>query len=200
MTLTDRFADALVFAESLHRQQTRKGNDVPYIAHLLAVAATALECGADEDTAIAALLHDAVEDQGGLATAREIRSRYGERVAEIVLACTDSLTADTTQKKPWENRKHDHVAKLATASVEVARVTAADKLHNLNSIIRDVRAHGQATMSRFAAPDRLVWYFGAIADALQPHAGSAPVSELRQTTAVLAQLLEPERVAQSSVK
>ena len=143
MMLTDRFSEALVFAEKLHREQTRKGNDIPYVAHLLAVAAMVLEYGGDEDTAIAALLHDAVEDQGGLKTRDEIEGRFGGRVAGIVMACTDSDSADPGAKSPWESRKRPHIEKLRSADRDVALVTAADKLHNLNAMIRDVRRHGR---------------------------------------------------------
>jgi (p)ppGpp synthase/HD superfamily hydrolase len=168
MPTTDRFADALTFAEGLHRAQTRKGNDIPYTAHLMAVCATALEWGADEDTAIAALLHDAAEDQGGIQTLKAIDRRFGERVARIVAACTDSLSADPAQKAPWLERKREHIAKLGDAVVAVALVTAADKLHNLTAMIRDVRQYGPGTLARFnASPDRILWYFTAIAQALR---------------------------------
>jgi (p)ppGpp synthase/HD superfamily hydrolase len=189
MPLTDRFADALVFAERLHRPQSRKGNDVPYVAHLLAVCGTVLEWGGGEDTAIAALLHDAVEDQGGLATLEAIRARYGERVAGIVLACTDSTGADPAAKAPWEERKQAHLAKIRLAGPEVALVTAADKLHNLSAMIRDIRRFGPATLDRFnAKPDRLVWYVRAMAEALAPYAASAPVDEIRAGAEILQRL------------
>ena len=178
MTLTDRFGDALAFAEKLHRNQTRKGNEIPYVAHLLAVAAMVLEWGGDEDTAIAALLHDAVEDQGGLETARLIRTRFGDRVADIVLACTDSTSADPASKKPWEERKLEHLAKLRTADRDVALVTVADKLHNLDAILRDLRRDGRETLSRFSRPDRLAWYYRSVAEALKPFEGAIPVDEL----------------------
>lgn len=187
--LTDRFADALVFAEALHRRQTRKGNDVPYVAHLMAVAATVLEWGGDEDTAIAALLHDAVEDQGGLATAERIRDRFGPRVADMVLACTDSFSEDPVQKAPWEERKRHHIEKLRTAGRDVALVTAADKLHNLTAIIRDVRQHGPGTLDRFNAPTRLVWYFEQVAEALDGHSETVPVAEIRDGARTLAALI-----------
>lgn len=179
MKLTDRFADALGFAEGLHRDQKRKGNDIPYVAHLLAVAATILEWGGDEDTAIAGLLHDAVEDQGGLPTAQVIRERYGDRVAALVLACTDSLTDKSGTKRPWEERKREHLAKLRKVDGDIALITAADKLHNLTAIVRDVRAYGPQTLGRFNAPDRLTWYYGEIVDALDGHAAHAPVGEIR---------------------
>jgi (p)ppGpp synthase/HD superfamily hydrolase len=187
MRLTDRFAEALTFAEGLHRTQTRKGNDIPYVAHLMAVCATVLEWGGDEDTAIAALLHDAVEDQGGLETLELIRAKYGERVAGVVLACTDSISTDPAAKAPWEERKRAHIAKLAAVGPDVALVTAADKLHNVTAMIRDVRRQGPATLLRFnAQPERLVWYFTAIAEALEPHTAAAPIDEIREGAATLA--------------
>ena len=155
----------------------------------MAVSATVLEWGGDEDTAIAALLHDAVEDQGGLKTANAIRQRYGDRVIDIVLACTDTVVADADGKEPWEDRKRRHIAKLGYATVEVAQVTAADKLHNLSSLIRDVRREGQSTLERLARPDRMIWYFQAIADVLRPYETVAPVAEVRESTVVLAGLL-----------
>lgn len=188
--LTDRFSDALGYAEQLHRAQTRKGNDIPYVAHLMAVAATVLEWDGDEDTAIAALLHDAVEDQGGMKTEGVIRDRYGDRVAGIVLACTDSISEDPTAKAPWEERKRAHIAKLVSAGPDVALVTAADKLHNATAMIRDVRRYGPVTLDRFNAdPARLVWYFRAIADALASHEAVVPVLELRAAADTLQGLL-----------
>ena len=190
MSLTDRFADALVFAERLHRQQTRKGNDIPYVAHLLAVAATVLEHGGSEDAAIAALLHDAVEDQGGLKTRDLIDARFGPRVAEIVMACPDSVSEDPAKKGEWEDRKRLHIAKLQSADADVALVTAADKLHNLTAMIRDVRRDGPETLARFNAPGRLVWYFESIAEVLEVHTGSAPIREIREGAMQLRSLTE----------
>jgi (p)ppGpp synthase/HD superfamily hydrolase len=192
MNLTDRFADALGYAEKLHRDQTRKGNDIPYVAHLLAVAATVLEWGCDEDTAIAALLHDAVEDQGGLATAQVIRERFGDRVADVVLACTDSVSENPSQKPPWEARKRAYIAKLARADRQVALITAADKLHNLTAIVRDVKAYGPETLTRFNAPDRLLWYYTSVIAALATHDDPAPLGELQARARELAGLLQPQ--------
>jgi len=187
--LTDRFTDALGFAERLHRDQTRKGNDIPYVSHLLAVAATVLEWGGDEDTAIAALLHDAVEDQGGLETAQRIRERFGDRVANLVLACSDSVSADRADMGPWEPRKRAYIAKLAGADQSAALIAAADKLHNLTSLIRDLRANGRETLTRFSVPDRLLWYFTSVIEALAPHEDVAPVGELRARADEFAALL-----------
>jgi len=188
--LTDRFARALVYAERLHRRQRRKGNDIPYVAHLLAVSATVLEYGGDEDTAIAALLHDAVEDQGGLPTLREIEAQFGSRVAAIVEACTDSVTADPAAKLPWEDRKRSYLAHLAEANADVALVAAADKLHNLTAMIRDVRRDGAAAMNRFKAPpERQLWYFGEVVKALGQHRATAPVEEIERGIETMAGLL-----------
>ena len=188
--LTDRFADALAYAERLHRDQRRKGNDIPYVAHLLAVCATVLEWGGDEDVAIAALLHDAAEDQGGLAMLAEIQRRYGDRVAEIVAACSDSLSADPAAKAPWRERKLEHLRKLASVGADVALVTAADKLHNLQALIRDVSIHGPKTMDRFnAAPELIVAYHFSVAKALAAHKPTAPVYEIEEAVAQLAGLL-----------
>src|SRR5215475_4004969 len=115
--LTDRFDRALVYATHVHGGQVRKGTSIPYIAHLLAVSATVLEYGGDEDLAIAALLHDSVEDQGGKARLEDVRNRFGERVAQIVKACSDSL-ADTAKGEPkahWQERKESYLAHLRTA-------------------------------------------------------------------------------------
>jgi (p)ppGpp synthase/HD superfamily hydrolase len=192
MNLTDRFADALGYAEQLHRNQKRKGNAIPYVAHLLAVAATVLEWGGDEDTAIAALLHDAVEDQGGLATADAIRARYGDRVADLVLACTDSVVQDPEAKGPWEDRKRRYIAKIQDAAGDVALITAADKLHNLTALVRDVRAYGPDTLKRFAVPHRLLWYYGAVIEALAAHQDAVPLQDLQTQAHELAALLQVE--------
>jgi (p)ppGpp synthase/HD superfamily hydrolase len=187
--LTDRFSEALKLAEHLHRGQTRKGNDIPYVAHLLAVAAIVLEYGADEDTAIAALLHDAVEDQGGMATAELIRTRLGDRVADLVMHCSDSVTTRTAVKAPWRQRKEDYLARLAMADADVALIAAADKLHNLTATIRDVRAEGRQTLQRFAEPDHVLWYFASVADALEPHRAAVPLAELRSRIGELTALM-----------
>jgi (p)ppGpp synthase/HD superfamily hydrolase len=189
--LTDRFARALVYAERLHRRQRRKGNDIPYVAHLLAVSATVLEHSGDEDTAIAALLHDAVEDQGGLPTLREIETQFGRRVATVVEACTDSVSADPAAKLPWDDRKRSYLAHLIHADADVALVAAADKLHNLTAMIRDVRRDGPAAMRRFrAGPDRQLWYFREVAKALGRHRATAPVEEIERGVETLAGLLD----------
>src|SRR5579872_5374059 len=145
MVLTTRFEEALVFATQLHAEQTRKGTTIPYISHLLAVTAIVIENGGNEDEAIAALLHDAIEDQGGAATREEIRRRFGDAVVAIVDGCTD---AETLPKPPWQERKQVYLAHLPSASPSVLLVSAADKLHNAYAILRDYRRLGEALWSR----------------------------------------------------
>jgi (p)ppGpp synthase/HD superfamily hydrolase len=189
--LSDRFSEALIFAERLHRTQTRKGNEVPYVAHLLAVAATVLEWGGDEDVAIAALLHDAVEDQGGVPTAELIRVRFGDRVADLVLACTDSLADDPALKVPWRERKAAYLAKLEAAAPDVALIAAADKLHNISAILRDLERDGLPTLARFnAGREGLAWYYPTVCEALSSHEAVAPVAELRVKTRRLLELID----------
>src|SRR5205085_9487458 len=134
MALTARFEEALIFSTQLHASQSRKGSATPYIAHLLAVTALVLENGGNEDEAIAALLHDAIEDQGGVATREEIRRRFGDRVVEIVNGCTD---AEVVPKPPWRPRKDAFIARLYEAPASVRLVVAADKLHNARSVLAD---------------------------------------------------------------
>jgi (p)ppGpp synthase/HD superfamily hydrolase len=159
--LTTRFDEALVLAAELHRTQTRKATNVPYVAHVLAVAALALEHGADEDQAIAALLHDAVEDQGGMATAARIRARFGPRVHDLVLALTD---ATVVPKPPWRARKETYLTHLRTAPADVLLVSACDKVHNARAIVADHAEHGAALWQRFSGGrDGTLWYYRELA-------------------------------------
>jgi (p)ppGpp synthase/HD superfamily hydrolase len=195
MTLSSRFTDALSYAAALHAQQRRKLSGEPYVAHLLAVAALVLEHGGNEDEAIAALLHDAVEDQGGLPTLAEIRRRFGPTVADIVEGCTD--TADSP-KPPWRQRKEAYIARLNGASASIRLVSAADKLHNARSILRDYRRIGEALWSHFrGGRDGTLWYYRTVAETLKTAAGSpsaadALVEELDRT------VTEIERLAKFS--
>jgi len=167
LTTTDRFAAAMAYAYQVHQGQRRKGTGIPYIAHILGVAALALEYGADEEEAIAALLHDAAEDGGGEATLAEIRARFGDTVGDIVLGCSDSLVEDPEDKLPWQERKENYLAHLEHASQSVCLVSAADKLHNVRSIIRDYHEHGDAIWDRFQGRrDGTLWYYETVADML----------------------------------
>lgn len=160
--LTDRFDDALAYASRIHRDQIRKGADIPYVSHLLGVASIALEAGADEDQAIAALLHDAVEDQGGLARLNDIRNRYGERVAEIVNHFTDT---DIEPKPPWRARKEAYIESLSHKPAASLLVSLADKTHNAGAIVADLAAHGSVVWERFTGGrDGSLWYYETLAD------------------------------------
>jgi (p)ppGpp synthase/HD superfamily hydrolase len=174
--LSKRFQKAFVLAHRLHGRQRRKGTQIPYVAHLLGVASIALENGADEDEAIAALLHDAVEDQGGAPTLRKIRRAFGERVAGIVEGCTD---AEVIPKPPWRQRKEKYVAHVRTASPSIRLVSASDKLHNARAILSDYRVLGENLWSRFnAGKDGVLWYYRALVDAFRANGSSPLVAEL----------------------
>ncbi|MEW5860743.1 MAG: HD domain-containing protein [Cyanobacteriota bacterium] len=181
--LSQRFIDALAFATALHANQIRKGSGVPYISHLLGVTSIALEHGANEDEAIAALLHDAIEDQGGAATREEIRRRFGDTVTEIVNGCTDS---DTTPKPPWQQRKEAYIAHIPTASTSVRLVCAADKLHNARSILTDYYIVGEAVWERFqGGKEGTLWYYRSLVVAFR-QAGSSPlIDELERVVSEL---------------
>ena len=153
MAFTHRFEDALVLAHQLHAKQTRKGTSIPYIGHLLAVTSIVIENGGTEDEAIAALLHDAIEDQGGDRIRRLIRERYGENVLAIVEGCTDT---DQTPKPPWRKRKEDYIAHVRDASPSVRLVSMADKLHNARSILQDYRIYGEAVWKPFQRRQRWI--------------------------------------------
>lgn len=193
--LTPRFDDALLFAARVHRKQVRKGTPVPYIAHLLAVTAIVLENGGTEEEAIAALLHDAVEDQGGARMREEIRSRFGDGVVAIVDGCTD---AEVVPKPPWRERKEAYVAHLASASPSVLLVSSSDKLHNARAVLSDYRRLGEELWSRFTGGrEGTLWYYRALVEAYRSAGFGARIAglveELDRTVSEL------ERLAQGSV-
>jgi (p)ppGpp synthase/HD superfamily hydrolase len=148
--LGPRFSEALVLAADIHRHQSRKGSQIPYIAHVIGVASLALEYRADEDEAIAALLHDAIEDAppvlGAAAVRQWIKLKFGERVLEIVEGCTDT---DQNPKPPWKVRKEQYVARIANESSSVLVVSIADKIHNVRALQRDYRGVGDDLWTRF---------------------------------------------------
>lgn len=170
------FQQALIYADRLHADQKRKGTEVPYIAHLLSVAALVIEAGGDEDERIAALLHDAVEDQGGRETLEEIRLEFGERVAAIVEGCTDAYTIP---KPPWRKRKETYLDHLPEASPSVRRVSLADKLHNARSILRDLRHYGPPVWGRFTGDrEGTLWYYRQLANFFSASETSLQAAEL----------------------
>ncbi len=193
MPLTHRFEDALSFATQLHSSQLRKETSVPYISHLLGVTSLVLEHAAEEDEAIAALLHDAVEDQGGPAVRDEIRRRFGDNVAAIVDGCTDT---DATPKPPWRARKEAYIAHIRTASPSVQLVSAADKLHNARTILLDYRQMGDSLWGRFhGGKEGTLWYYRAVVAAFR-EAGASParlVDELERVVAELERLTTTAR-------
>jgi (p)ppGpp synthase/HD superfamily hydrolase len=162
--LGPRFREAFDFAAEKHDGQTRKRTSVPYISHLMAVAALVLEAGGDEDLAIAALLHDVVEDCGGHPVLEDVRARFGDRVASIVEGCTDAYTVP---KPPWKQRKLDYLALLRESCDDIRLVSAADKLHNVRTILADYRAEGDSVWARFSGHrEGTLWYYRAVLDVL----------------------------------
>lgn len=179
-----RFEEALVYAMHIHAAQVRKGTSTPYVSHLLGTASIALEHGADEDAAIAALLHDAAEDQGGRARLDDIRARFGEHVAMIVDACTDSYE---DPKPDWRARKEAYVGRIAAEHPEARLVSASDKLHNARAILCDYRQLGEALWARFnSGKDDILWYYDALVRAFR-EAGDhrALIDELAATVGEL---------------
>lgn len=157
MAYSPRVEEALTYAGELHRQQHRKGSGIPYVTHLWSVAALVGEAGGSEDEVIAALLHDAAEDQGGETTLAEIRERFGAPVADLVAGCSDTFEHP---KPPWQQRKEDYLAELATAPDGVLRISCADKLHNVRSILADLREIGDDVWQKFTGGrDRTLWYY-----------------------------------------
>ncbi|MFZ0538914.1 MAG: HD domain-containing protein, partial [Candidatus Sulfotelmatobacter sp.] len=158
--LGPRFLKAFLFAAEKHAGQVRKASTTPYIAHLMGVASLTLEFGGDEDMAIAALLHDVVEDCGGAPMLREVKKRFGSRVAKIVDGCTDS---DVEPKPAWRERKENYIRHLKDADAEIRLVSAADKLNNVRSILSDYREVGESIWARFTGGrDGTLWYYRAL--------------------------------------
>jgi (p)ppGpp synthase/HD superfamily hydrolase len=160
-----RFRKALAYAARVHATQFRKGTSRPYISHLLGVTSIVLVHGGDEDEAIAALLHDAVEDQGGRRRLRDIQSKFGKRVARIVEGCTDS---DETPKPPWLERKQKYLRHLREADSSVRLVSAADKLYNASETLADFRSHRESIWKRFKGGRKgTLWYYREVARVLR---------------------------------
>lgn len=165
--LGSRFLRAFDFAAAQHAGQARKASTIPYIAHLMGVASLVLEAGGNEDLAVAALLHDVVEDCGGAPMLKEVRRRFGRRVAEIVAGCTD---ADSYPKPPWRERKEKYLRRLEKADADTKLVSAADKLNNVRSILSDYRAVGESIWARFnGGREGTLWYYRALLDEFLRH-------------------------------
>jgi len=166
--LTDRFVSALQFAHDVHRSQIRKDTTIPYVSHLLSVAGLVLESGGDEDLAIAGLLHDAVEDAkeiSGEEMSDRIRTKFGDRVADIVDGCSDAKSSPGGSKPPWRSRKEAYLEHLRSASNDVLRVSIADKVHNARSIATDQDRFGAELWKRFSSSsEESRWYYTSLRD------------------------------------
>ena len=190
--LTSRFDHALTYASRLHAAQVRKGTSIPYVSHLLGVCALVVEDGGVEDEAIAALLHDAIEDQPrGGKTAAAIQKKFGNSVYLIVEACTDAMTHP---KRPWIERKREYVARARTHSAAARRVSLADKVHNTRAILSDYRAVGEAVWNRFSASrEEVIWYYRSLAKVYRETGGeSRLVAELVRTVDELERMVARE--------
>ncbi|MEH1887266.1 HD domain-containing protein [Nostoc sp.] len=186
--LTSRFESALVYATRLHANQVRKGSNIPYISHLLSVAALVLEDGGSEDEAIAALLHDAIEDQGGAKTREEIRQKFGEKVVNIVDGCTES---EVIPKPPWKERKQEYLERMHYASPEVRRVLQADKLHNARSILADWYRDKEAVWNKFkGGKEGTLWYYRSLLAVYQGNESSFLSNELEKVIILLEQVTQ----------
>jgi (p)ppGpp synthase/HD superfamily hydrolase len=177
--LTARFGDALQYAHEIHREQLRKDTQIPYISHLLSVAALTLEHGGDEDQAMGALLHDAAEDCGGVERLDDIRRRFGDVVAAIVEDCTDSWVEP---KPKWRPRKEAYIASLETKPATALLVSLADKTHNARAIVADLGTVGDQLWERFSqGPDEVRWYYGSLAEVFNRRLPGPLALELRRS-------------------
>lgn len=163
--LSERVDQAILLAMKWHRHQMRKSTDVPYASHLLAVAGMVAEMGGSEDEIIAALLHDAAEDQGGRETLAAIEREFGKTVADIVESCSDTFESP---KPPWQERKEQYIEHLSHATTGALRVSLADKIHNARSILFDLRQHGNKVFDKFnGGRDGTLWYYRSIAHVMK---------------------------------
>jgi (p)ppGpp synthase/HD superfamily hydrolase len=184
MRLSPQYDAALVMAMQLHATQMRKGSNIPYVSHLLAVSSLVIEYGGTEDQAIAGLLHDAVEDQNAkymddTKTLDRIRERFGSGVADIVDHCTD---ADEDPKPEWRPRKEKYIADLANMPKTAALVSCADKLHNARAILSDLRDVGGELWERFTGKKKgTLWYYRSLVDAFDKVFPGRLTEELRRT-------------------
>ncbi|MBE6427003.1 MAG: HD domain-containing protein [Planctomycetaceae bacterium] len=166
--LTSRFQEVLAWICEIHAGQRRKMNHDPYVSHLLRVGGMVLEWAEDEDEALAALLHDAAEDCGGEAILEEIRLRYGEKTARLVEQCSDSLAADPEAKRPWRERKEEHIARAARAEAGARKIMICDKIDNMRSMLCQLEQDGEKVFSHFKGGREILWYFRAMKEVLSP--------------------------------
>ena len=193
-----RFRDALVWAAELHEDQKRKGGDVPYVSHLIGVASIVLEHGGDEDQAIGALLHDALEDQAHKMTPNEMRERFGANVQAIVEACTDGDPEEQRDRDParWRVRKQIYIDQVATKPADALLVSMADKLYNARAILEDFREIGDKLWPRFTAGrDGNLWYYRALLTAFKVRIEDRPGGGTRLWHELDRAVAEIERLA-----
>jgi (p)ppGpp synthase/HD superfamily hydrolase len=198
--LTRSYTRAFEYAWDLHGRETRKGGDIPYLAHVMAVSALVLQHGGSEEQAVAALLHDTAEDHGGRARLDDIRDRFGPDVADIVELCSDSLVADRTRKAPWWPRKVAYVQRFAALPYgsPALLVAAADKLDNARALLADYRVDSENLWQRFnrtSGRAGQLWYYGRLADILSERlAGDATTSAVTDELATTIVQLRAEIV------
>ena len=210
--LSIRFDHALLFAAQVHRDQDRKKSGIPYLSHLLGVASIVLDYGGDEDMAIAALLHDAVEDHGGRPMLKMIARLFGARVATIVDGCTDSYVEDPRKKESWERRKVRYLRRVRHEDADTRFVSAADKLYNVRSVLRDLRNDGDVAFEKFSAPKaKTLWYYrslvreyrvSGVTPRLKPLLDDLDrvVTEVEHLSGILASPIRPPRRIVSKLK
>lgn len=190
---SSRFIAALGYAARVHSRQIRKRTERPYIGHLLSVTSIVIEYGGDEEMAIAALLHDAVEDQGGMPRLREIRRKFGKRVAHIVDGCTDSYEQP---KRPWLERKRGYIERLVNESADTRLVSAADKLSNARETLHEVRVHGNEVFERFEGKkDGTMWYYRTLVQAFRQAGVNPLVEDLDRVVTELENLVDRKPLA-----
>lgn len=192
ITLTHQYTAALVYCAEIHAGQQRKGSSTPYLAHLLSVSALVLEDGGDETEAIAALLHDSLEDQPGRTSREEIRRRFGERVAQLVVACTDTPPDyQGGPKPPWRERKERYLKHIQEGAGGAIRIVMADKLHNARTMLADYRREGESLWKIFNAgkADQLWFYQSIVAAFEQSGAQGLLFDEFRRAVAELVHLV-----------
>lgn len=183
LLLSNRFTKAVDYARQLHTE-FRKGTRIPYMAHLLGVTAIVMaEAGralpVTEDMVIAAILHDVVEDHGGLPRLQEVETEFGPNVARMVLALSDPLAEDHDKKEGWDQRKTEYLARLRKEPEDVLLISAADKLYNAKAILDDLREIGPAVWERFKrGPGDQLWYFNSLLEIFQARLESRIVGEL----------------------
>ncbi len=192
MKLSPKFETALVYATQIHAHQIRKGTEIPYVSHLLAVASLVLEYGGDEDAAIGALLHDAGEDAGGAGRIDDVRIRFGDKVANIVKACTDTVE---DPKPEWKPRKVNYIAEIAKKPTDARLVSAADKLHNARAILRDHRRIGEKLWTRFTGKRKgTLWYYDALVLAFADAGSNELVEDLDRTVDAIFKSADVDRL------